>query len=267
MNFMKQSHVNLIFSSNRKKDLLLLLKKGPRDIDEIKELLKVDSSSIQPHIKKMKDYDLIIEEDKIYCLSKKGEIIVENMESLLNTAEVFERNIEYWKTHELTSIPDFLLERIDELENFELLEPNAEYLAETPKKILENMLASKEIMTFVSYFHPEAPSIYANLSKKGAKITLCMTENVVKRLFSGYQDEAKRLCRAENSKMFILRKKAKIPSVIVTDRFLAFKLFETDGKLRDQLIVCSEDKALLWGRELFEHCMETAEPLNEEEFL
>lgn len=138
---MKQSHVNLIFSSNRKKDLLLLLKKGPRDIDEIKELLKVDSSSIQPHIKKMKDYDLIIEEDKIYCLSKKGEIIVENMESLLSTAEVFERNIEYWKTHELTSIPGFLLGRIDELGNFELLEPDAEYLTETPKKILENMLA------------------------------------------------------------------------------------------------------------------------------
>lgn len=264
---MKQSHINLIFSSNRKKDLLLLLKKGPRDIDEIKELLKIDSSSIQPHIKKMKDYNLITEEDKIYGLSKKGEIIVENMESLLNTAEVFERNIEYWKTHDLTSIPNFLLERIYELGSFELLEPSAEYLSETPKEILENMLESKEIMTFVSYFHPEAPLIYANLAKKGTKITLCMTENVVKRLFSSYQDEIKEICRAENSKMFVFRKKAKIPSVIVTDRFLAFKLFETDGKLRDQLVIGLEDTALLWGRELFKHCMETAEPLNEEEFL
>jgi predicted transcriptional regulator len=49
---------------------------------------------------------------------------------------------------DLTSIPDFLLERIDELGHFELLEPDAEYLAETPKILLENMLASKEIMTF-----------------------------------------------------------------------------------------------------------------------
>jgi predicted transcriptional regulator len=42
------------------------------------------------HVTKMKDYDLITQESKIYRLSKKGEIIVENVESLLNTVEVFE---------------------------------------------------------------------------------------------------------------------------------------------------------------------------------
>jgi predicted transcriptional regulator len=74
------------------------LKKEPGDIDTIKKLFKVDASSIQPHVKKMKDYDLITEESKIYRLSKKGEIIVENVELLLNTVEVFEQNIEYWRT-------------------------------------------------------------------------------------------------------------------------------------------------------------------------
>lgn len=77
---MKQSHINLIFSSDKRRDLLFLLKKEPRDVDTIKELLKVDAGSIQPHIKKMKDYDLITEENKIYRLSKKGEVIVENMQ-------------------------------------------------------------------------------------------------------------------------------------------------------------------------------------------
>lgn len=209
----------------------------------------------------MKDYDLIIEEDKVYSLFKKGEIIVEHMGSMLNTAEVLERSIEYWKTHDITSIPDFLLERIEEFGEFELVEPGAEHLAETPTILLENMLAAKEIMTFVSYFHPEAPSIYANLAEKGTKITLCMTESVSKRLFSGYQDEAKRICRAEKSEMFILRKKAKIPSVIVTDRFLAFKLFETDGKLRDQIVLCFGEKALLWGKSLISYITLESDPV------
>jgi predicted transcriptional regulator len=129
------------------------------------------------------------------------------------------------------------------------------------------MLTSREIMTFVSYFHPESPSIYANLAEKGAEVKLCMTENVARRLFSSYKDEAKKLCIGRNSKLFILRKNASIPSVIVTDRFLAFKLFETDGKLRDQLVLCFGEEALCWGKELFHYCMETAEPLNEKEFL
>jgi predicted transcriptional regulator len=49
---MKQCLINLILFSGRSKDLLLLLKEKPRDIDTIKELLKVDSSSIQPILKK-----------------------------------------------------------------------------------------------------------------------------------------------------------------------------------------------------------------------
>ena len=90
MSFMKQPRINLIFSSDKRKDLLLFLKKESGDIDTIKKLLKVDASSIHPHVTKMKDYDLITQESKICRLSKKGEIIVENVESLLNTVEVFE---------------------------------------------------------------------------------------------------------------------------------------------------------------------------------
>lgn len=62
---MKQSLINLIFFSDRRKELLFLLREGPRDIDAIKELLNVDAGTIQPpHIKKMKDAHLLVEEKK-----------------------------------------------------------------------------------------------------------------------------------------------------------------------------------------------------------
>ncbi|KKH49551.1 winged helix-turn-helix domain-containing protein [Methanosarcina sp. 1.H.A.2.2] len=260
---MKQSLINLILFSDRRKDLLLLLREEPKDIDTIKELLNVDAGSIQPHIKKMKDAHLITEVKKVYSLSEIGKIIVENLEPFLNSIEVFEVNDKYWKTRDLTQIPDFLLERIDELEGCELLEPDAEHLFETPKALLEKLLSSKEIFTFVSYFHPEAPSIYAGIAENGMKQVLCMTENVIERLFSSYPEEADRLSRNKNSKIFVCRKPASIPSIIVTDRFLALKLFENDGKLRDQILVATEEKALGWGKELFWHCMQMAEPLEE----
>jgi len=264
---MKESLINLILLSDRRKDLLFLLKDEPRDIDTIKEMLKVEASSIQPHIKKMKDAGLINEKSNVYSLSEIGEVIAENMRPLLNTVEVFEENAEYWKSHALDSIPDFLLERIDELGHFEVLEPDAGHLAETPKILLENMLCSKEVMTFSSYSHPEAPFIYSQLVEKGIEVTLCITQNVAERLFLSYREETKKLFKVNKSKLFILRKPAAIPSVIVTDRFLAFKLFEKDGKLRDQMVLCFGERALCWGKELFRHCMETAEPLNEKDFL
>ncbi|MCC4769547.1 DUF1724 domain-containing protein [Methanosarcina sp. DH2] len=260
---MKQSLINLILFSDRRKDLLLLLREEPKDVDTIKELLNVDAGSIQPHIKKMVDANLIIEEKKVYRLSEIGKIIVENLEPLLNVIEVFEADDDYWKTRDLSPIPDFLLERIDELRHCKLLEPDVEHLLETPKVFLENFLSSKEVLTFVSYFHPEAPSLYAGIVENDTKHVLCMTENVVDRLFSSFPEEADRLSKSKNSKMFVCRKPAPIPSIVVTDRFLALKLFENDGKLRDQILISTEEKALGWGKELFWHCMQMAEPLGE----
>jgi predicted transcriptional regulator len=264
---MNESIINLILLSDRRKDLLFLLKEGPRDIDIIKEMLRVDASTIQPHIKKMKYIGLINEKNKVYSLSEIGKIIAENLQPFLNTVGFFEENAEYWKSHDLDSIPEFLLERIDELEHSEVLEPDASRLGETPKTLLENMLKSKKIVTFTSYFHPEAPSIYLELVENGAEVTLCVTQKVAERLFSRSREETLELIRAEKSKFLILRKPAAIPSVIVTDCFLAFKLLETDGKFRDQLVFCSGEKALIWGKELFQYCAEGAKPLDEEGFL
>ena len=264
---MKQSLINLIFFSDRRKELLLLLRENPRDIDTIKELLNVDAGSIQPHIKKMIDAHLITEEKKIYSLSEMGKIIAENMEPFLKAVEVLEVSHDYWKTRDLTLIPDFLLNRIDELGKCELLEPDVEHMLETPKAFMENLLSSKEVLTFVSYFHPEAPSLYANLAKNGTKLTLYMTENVIERLFSSFPRETEMLIESKSSKVFVCQKPAPVPSIVVTDRFLSLKLFEIDGKLRDQLLISTEEKALGWGKELFWYCMKAAEPIDAKTFL
>ena len=242
MSTIKQSLITLILLSNRRKELLFLLKKEPRDIDTIKELLNVDSGSIQPHIKKMKDAGLITEKNKTYNLSDIGEMLAENLQPLLNTAEVFEENTEYWKSHDLSSIPYFLLERIDEIGHFELLEPDAEHLAETPKILLENMLNSKEIMTFVSYSHPEAPFIYSELAERGTEVTLCITQNVAERLFSSYREETEKLFRVNNSKIFILRTPYNNSVNCCNGSFPCIQTLRKERKVK------RPDNSLFWGK-------------------
>jgi predicted transcriptional regulator len=265
---MKHYLLNLTLLSGRRRDILLLLKEKPRSIDMIKELLKVKTSLIQLHMKKMIDSGLIIRKNKIYSLSELGEIIVENMQPVLRMAELLGENTEYWLNHDLSPIPKFLLERIDELGPCEILEPDSMHLFETPKILIDSILSSKEVLTFTTYSHPQAPLIYAKLAEKGAEVTLCTTESVAHRLFSSYRKEAEKPSGARNSKLFILRESEKtVPSLIVTDRLLMLKLFETSGKLRDQLVLASGERALCWGKELFQYCMEAAEPLDKKEFL
>ncbi|MCQ1535696.1 winged helix-turn-helix domain-containing protein [Methanosarcina sp. KYL-1] len=263
---MKQPLIELTLFSEKRKELLLLLKEEPKSIDEIKKKLNVDSASIQPHIKKIKSSFLVLEEKGVLRLSDIGEIIVENMQGLVDTLEVVEGNIDYWTEHDLTAIPENLLERIEELGKYEILEPDAEHMFETPDFFLENILKSKEVLTFVSYFHPESPTLYADIAENGAELTLCMTEIVAERLFQDFPEEAARLSKPENSKIFICQKPVKLPSLVVTDRFMVLKLLENTGKLRDCMLLCCEEKALQWGKELFMHYRDMSEPLDEKGF-
>ena len=72
---MKLQLVNLLLFPDTRKDFLLLLAEKPRNIDEILGLLQVSRISLLPHIKKLKEENLIVQERGIYRLSAIGEII------------------------------------------------------------------------------------------------------------------------------------------------------------------------------------------------
>jgi predicted transcriptional regulator len=80
----------ILLSSERRTDLLLYLKEKPRSIDEINDELDTNSVSILPHIKKLKDFELVTHEDKLYELSPLGKIIIRKMEPLIEAIRQLE---------------------------------------------------------------------------------------------------------------------------------------------------------------------------------
>ncbi|MDP2217308.1 MAG: hypothetical protein Q8J68_08490 [Methanolobus sp.] len=65
-------------------------------------------------MKVLEENHLVIHYDDTYDLTKIGELIVNEIEPLLATIAVLDKNIEYWGTHKLDFIPPHLLERIYE---------------------------------------------------------------------------------------------------------------------------------------------------------
>ena len=100
--------LELIFLSNRRKQLLLFLKDGPKNMDEIKGALDVTSTAILPQIKKLKEKSLVVQEEKSYRLSLIGKVLVEKMQPLVNIVDVFEDNFDYWAERDLQGIPPAL---------------------------------------------------------------------------------------------------------------------------------------------------------------
>lgn len=94
---MSSSLCDTIWLSEKRKNLLLLLMEGPRDIEQIKTSLNVNSKAMMPpQIKILNKQGLILQNGNTYELSDIGTLVVGNMLPLLNTLEVIEENKEYW---------------------------------------------------------------------------------------------------------------------------------------------------------------------------
>lgn len=89
---MKSSLITVLLSSEKRTELLLLLKEKPRTIEEINNELDTNSVAILPQLKKLKENGLVIQEDRIYDLSLLGRIIVRKIESLVTAFRQLEDN-------------------------------------------------------------------------------------------------------------------------------------------------------------------------------
>jgi len=89
---MRSNLITILLSSEKRTDLLLLLKEKPRTIEEINNELDTNSVAILPQLKKLKEKGLVIQEEKIYELSLLGKIIVRKMESLVKAFRQLEND-------------------------------------------------------------------------------------------------------------------------------------------------------------------------------
>ena len=248
---MNKSLIDLAFLSEKRKDVLLLLEEGPKTGDDIKTALNVKSTSIMPQIKKLKDGHLIVQDNRnIYQLSGMGEIVVEKMGPLLDTVRVFEENYDYWANHDLTVIPEYLLNRINELGNYFMLEADLNRLFEIPEDLKSNLLESRYIKIFLSYFNPLYLEIYSELVGKGAKLHLILTEQIFIRMKKDYYEDLKFLIESKNTEIYICNKKVNLENV-VTERFCSLVLFDKKGKFDHQRLISYDESAIKWCEGLF----------------
>lgn len=249
---MKLELIELIFLSDKRKQLLLFLRSGPKNMDEITEALQVTSTSILPQIKKLKDMSLVIQEDKSYKLSLIGKVLVEKMQPLVSTIELFEDNFEYWSEKDLQGIPLSFKKKLGELGKCKLIQPDLDRMFELDPEVVENLSSSSYIFEAIAYFHPPMISLCQDLAKKGVEFSLLMSESVYERYYKDYSEDFRNMLSLKNVKFFRYASDLKIASLTITDKFFMISLFPKNQKHFDrESLICYEPSALRLGTELF----------------
>jgi predicted transcriptional regulator len=259
---MDSSLIDLVFRSDKRKNLLMLLDSGSRNIDEIRDELDVTATSILPQIKKLIDSDLVVQEDRLYKLTVLGEFIVKKVKPLISALEVVEKNNCYWIGHDLNSIPRHLLERISELGDCILIEPDLNHIYEPSQEIIDNMANAKHVSTFASYFNPAYLPLYVELGRKDAELSLNFTQSVWDHLSNEHSSMIEELMEMDNISLYISKDGLKLSEISVTDKIMLLGLFDKKGKFDQQFIMSSDPRALKWGQELFDYLKRLSRQVN-----
>lgn len=248
--------LELIFLSDKRKQLLLFLKDGPKSMDEIKGALEVTSTAILPQIKKLKEKSLIVQEDKNYRLSLIGKVLVEKMQPLVSMIDVFEENFEYWAERDLQGIPPSFRKRLGEFRNCKLIQPDLDRMFELDPEIVENLSKSNCILECIAYFDPSLISICQELAKGGAEVSFLMSESVLQRYSRDYYEDFRSMLTLENIKFFLYSGELRIANLTVTDIFVMISLFPKNQKHFDrESLICYELSSIKFGNELFDELL------------
>jgi predicted transcriptional regulator len=248
---MQHELIDVVFRSQKRRDLLLLLGEKPRTMEEIKTLLDVSPTAILPQIKRLTDSDLVIQKNGSYELTDMGELVFKKVQSLVKVLILLERD-NYWIEHDLSGIPQYLLDRIGDLKGCKLVEADPSQIFEPRTELLNFFSSSRFLMVFSSLYRPEFLPLYTKLGRLESEITLIFTESVFEKFLYNYERKIRKLSTMKNAELFVCNDGVKLAELMVSDRGMMVSLFDNNGRFYHNYMSCSEPEAVNWAKELFE---------------
>jgi len=246
--------IETIFLSEKRENFLLMLLEGEADMEKIQKRLDVTSSSMLPQIKKLREEGLVHKDgDGVYSLTTIGRLIVNNMVDLSLIFRLFDKNLPYWYSRDLSSIPDHLLDRIGELGDLVFIEPDLDHMFELQERLISALIKSSHIKALVPFFHPMQIDLYADLVKSGKSLDLLLTESVYSRIHEDYATVFDIFLSNKNVRVSICEDCIKPVSMNMSDNFVYISLLNSSGIYDHRDISSSDESAVRWANELFEY--------------
>jgi predicted transcriptional regulator len=244
--------LNIISASDKRRNLLILLNKGPREWDEIKQTLHVTSTGMLPQVKILEDEHLIKREGRLFSLTPIGKVLATHMEPLMKTMEVFDRNLKFWGEHNLEVLPPEILNHIDEIGNYQIIENSDEEIFDI-NTFLKNISNSKVLKGISHTVHPRYPNFFLDLAKNGVESSLILTPGVFRVVREKYRDMLEEWLDCKTAHLYVPEHDIKF-SFVVSDSYFSISLFYNSGVFDSKNDVVSFDpSARKWGERIFSY--------------
>ncbi len=260
---MRKALLNIIFASEKRKKVLLLLKEGAKGMEDLLTPLDTTRQALLPQVRILEDHYLVEHYDDTYELTTIGKLIVDEVVPLLGTVDVLEMDVEYWGTHKLDFIPPYLMERIGELEKCAVITPKLADMYDVHMGFRDNSKIPQNIYIVTEFLYPNYKETFSEQISNSVNIYLIVSKELFDRIRINYHTEFTEFIESGSFHFFFYNKKMGLMAFTYDDFHIMISLLTNTGEFDGRHILCSSPDALEWGSELFEYYLMGSIPVTE----
>jgi predicted transcriptional regulator len=250
---MKKSLIDVLFMSEKRKGVLLLLQDGAKEMEVLLRSLDTTRQALLPQIRTLEEHHLVSHDKDIYELTTIGKLIVDDMNPLLGIVDVFDTDINYWGTHDLAFIPPHLLERIDELGECRIMSPSTEKMYEAHHEFNQESKKQKSQFSITTFFYPNFPDIFSELLSNDVNMYVIISQSLFDKLRSDSYINFKRLIGNKLVHFYVYSRKMEFLSFVFNESTLMMSPLKVNNEFDNRHVLCEDPGAIQWAKELFEY--------------
>lgn len=258
-------------SSELRLNILLSLKNDEMDVNDLQKELGGRNTTILHAIKDLIETDLISKGRYGYRLTNLGKIKTSVLDNVMRVFENLEKKPDFWLNHDIRSIPPEFLDRLGMLFQSEIIYPEPSSPLKCHEKLVSMLAKSKKICAILPVMaFPKDSDIFLSPVRKGSRVDLLITDNVIEGLFDeegALSPGTRQALKFENFKLRLTSSDIKLV-LIVTESFVYLGLWRNDGvyDIGSGTIYTGEE-AVTWGLQLFKYYFDTSSDIGEEDLM
>lgn len=255
--------LKLAVCSDLRKNILICLSGGKQPLSQVREILDISSTTAIHALRELEKNRLVSQEkDKNYALTSIGSTITLKLIDFNNAVEVLKTHERFWLEHDLSGIPEHMMEKIGWLKNSTLIEDTSTDIFKVHKNFIKLLSDARVIKGISSIYVPEFMQLFQELIlNKNVDVELILTQDVLGKIDEEIIKKIS-LDKSHKLKLYITKEGTKA-AFTVTDYFFSLGLFHVNGNYdynRD--LVSYDEKGIEWGKGLYEWYLQQAERIS-----
>ncbi|TGC06503.1 helix-turn-helix transcriptional regulator [Methanolobus halotolerans] len=250
---MKKALLDVLFKSDKRKDLLLLLQDGKKNMETILNKLNSNRKSLIPQIRILEEHHLVTGSKDVYQLTRIGKLVVNEINPLLDTVQLFDNELDYWGTHNLDFLPASLLKRLSELRKCNVINPTLTEMYSINKEFHEAYKKSGSLFVITTFLFPNFVNLFSELIGNNVTTYIIVSDDLLHKIRKDHYDSFKLIAKSSLINFYVYPEEMGFMSFGFNNQYLLMRLLRNNKEVDDKQLLCSGSDTIRWASDFFEY--------------